>query len=322
MLTSKAAYGSSPVEGYVGSAVNIAARVCAKAAPGEVLVTDTVRSLTRSRLAVRFLPRGTPRLKGIEEPIALFAVSAAQDRAATAPPAARVTLARRSVPRAAVAIVLVGILAIGGSLAALSALGPSTTPAPSLVAVASTASAATASLSAAPTAAAFPTVAETLLLQTLPADLRATCVRGRGQLDLLAAGFSGTYRPDPEHAVPPQIYEASLTCTPVGVGAPTGLWFLSYPVMSKAFADEAVAFIEFKYGAPEGDCGRPPARGSWRSSLGASGSITCLSNTGPGGQPWLYWTFGSSHGLAIATAPVGQYQALYSWFQRLTPFLN
>jgi len=61
-------------EGPIGSAVNIAARVCAQARPGELLVTDTVRSLTRTRLTVRFTPRGSPRLKGIREPIPLFAV--------------------------------------------------------------------------------------------------------------------------------------------------------------------------------------------------------------------------------------------------------
>jgi class 3 adenylate cyclase len=43
--------------GIVSSAVNIAARLCAVAEPGEVLVTDTVRSLTRGFLAVEFSPR-------------------------------------------------------------------------------------------------------------------------------------------------------------------------------------------------------------------------------------------------------------------------
>jgi branched-chain amino acid transport system substrate-binding protein len=62
-------------EGYVGSPVNIAARICARAASGEVLVSETVRALTRSLLPVRFEPRGRRRLKGIGDPIALFAVT-------------------------------------------------------------------------------------------------------------------------------------------------------------------------------------------------------------------------------------------------------
>ena len=60
--------------GYVGSAVNIAARICAQAASGEVLVSETVRALTRSVLPVRFEPRGRRPLKGIADPIALYAV--------------------------------------------------------------------------------------------------------------------------------------------------------------------------------------------------------------------------------------------------------
>ena len=64
-------------EGYVGSVVNVAARVCAQAAAGDVLVTDAVRSLTRTYLDVTFLPRGRKRLKGISEPIGLYRVVAA-----------------------------------------------------------------------------------------------------------------------------------------------------------------------------------------------------------------------------------------------------
>jgi hypothetical protein len=61
-------------EGYVGSPVNIAARICALASAGEVLVSDTVRALTQTLLPVRFVSRGRRKLKGIEEPLALFAV--------------------------------------------------------------------------------------------------------------------------------------------------------------------------------------------------------------------------------------------------------
>jgi outer membrane protein assembly factor BamB/class 3 adenylate cyclase len=93
-------------EGPVGSAVNIAARVCAQAGPGELLVTDTVRSLTRTRLEFRFVPRGSPTLKGIQEPIALYRVVARDDpealALAAAPPAPRAGKATASAPRFAV----------------------------------------------------------------------------------------------------------------------------------------------------------------------------------------------------------------------------
>jgi class 3 adenylate cyclase len=64
-------------EGYVGAAVNLAARVCGQARAGEVLATDTVRSLTRTSLRARFTDRGRRRLKGIAEPVQLFLVSPA-----------------------------------------------------------------------------------------------------------------------------------------------------------------------------------------------------------------------------------------------------
>jgi len=63
-------------EGLVGGAVNIAARVCAKAQAGEVLVTDTVRALTRTYLPYRYTSLGTQQLKGIAGGIPLYRVEA------------------------------------------------------------------------------------------------------------------------------------------------------------------------------------------------------------------------------------------------------
>ena len=100
-------------EGPVGLAVNIAARVCAQARPGELLVTDTVRSLTRTRMPVRFVPRGSPRLKGIAEPIALFAVAPVSAEPVTGPPA-RIRRARMAIG----ALLLAGIGAVAILLAA------------------------------------------------------------------------------------------------------------------------------------------------------------------------------------------------------------
>jgi len=61
-------------EDYVGSAVNIAARVCAEAGVGEVLVTNTVRDLTRTLVPAEFVAAGTRHLKGIGEAIELWSV--------------------------------------------------------------------------------------------------------------------------------------------------------------------------------------------------------------------------------------------------------
>lgn len=67
---------SQTAEGPVGSAVNIAARICAQAAAGEVLVSDTVRGLTRTRQVADFEAAGARRLKGIAEPMTLYRVMA------------------------------------------------------------------------------------------------------------------------------------------------------------------------------------------------------------------------------------------------------
>jgi branched-chain amino acid transport system substrate-binding protein len=66
-------------DGFVGSAVNIAARICALAKSGEVLVSDTVRALTQTVLPVSFDPRGRRPLKGVTEPVAIFAVARSAD---------------------------------------------------------------------------------------------------------------------------------------------------------------------------------------------------------------------------------------------------
>jgi class 3 adenylate cyclase len=98
-------------EGYIGRAVNIAARLCAAARPGEVLVSSTVKGITQASIPVGFIPRGRRRLKGIQDPIVVYAVT--RDTSA---------VGERELPRAvvvggaAVAIVaLAGIALFAGS---------------------------------------------------------------------------------------------------------------------------------------------------------------------------------------------------------------
>jgi len=62
-------------EGYIGRAVNIAARLCAAARPGEVLVSSTVKGITQASITVGFVPQGRRRLKGIADPILVYAVT-------------------------------------------------------------------------------------------------------------------------------------------------------------------------------------------------------------------------------------------------------
>jgi len=59
-----------------GGAVNIAARIAGASAAGEILVSDIVRGLARTSSGVTFEERGEHELKGVGEPVRVFAVSA------------------------------------------------------------------------------------------------------------------------------------------------------------------------------------------------------------------------------------------------------
>jgi branched-chain amino acid transport system substrate-binding protein len=63
-----------PVEdGYRGGALNLAARLCSLAAPGQILASETVTSLARAVEEVRFVERRA-RVKGLEKPVRLIEV--------------------------------------------------------------------------------------------------------------------------------------------------------------------------------------------------------------------------------------------------------
>ena len=57
-----------------GGAVNIASRICGLSAPGEILVSDTVRSLARTSAGVEFEDRGEHAVKGVGELQRVYAV--------------------------------------------------------------------------------------------------------------------------------------------------------------------------------------------------------------------------------------------------------
>ncbi|HXX62149.1 MAG TPA: protein kinase [Candidatus Sulfotelmatobacter sp.] len=140
-------------EGYVGSAVNLAARLCAAAGAGEVLVSDTVRGLTRTSGEAAFAARGRKQFKGIVEPIAVYAATTVEADGARAavPPSRRPPVASRLVgfgdPRrvvvaaaagatgVALAVVLV-VGALGGAFGPSRSLAPAATASPTPGAVA------------------------------------------------------------------------------------------------------------------------------------------------------------------------------------------
>jgi branched-chain amino acid transport system substrate-binding protein len=60
--------------GYRGGALNLAARLCSLAAPGEILASETVVGLARRVDGIRYEERGTQRFKGLEHPVRVVEV--------------------------------------------------------------------------------------------------------------------------------------------------------------------------------------------------------------------------------------------------------
>jgi ABC-type transport system substrate-binding protein/class 3 adenylate cyclase/streptogramin lyase len=63
-------------DGYRGGALNMAARLCSRAGPGEVLATETVLSLARAVEGIRYGERRQERVKGIAKPVTAIEVLA------------------------------------------------------------------------------------------------------------------------------------------------------------------------------------------------------------------------------------------------------
>src|SRR5207244_12495246 len=71
-------YPTLAEENYIGMAVHTAARVCAVAQGGQILVTGDVREAIREfeTLGVRFKSVGRHRLRGLPDEVALFQLGA------------------------------------------------------------------------------------------------------------------------------------------------------------------------------------------------------------------------------------------------------
>ena len=108
--------------GYRGGALNLAARLCGQAGPGEVLASAEAVHLARKIDGVIYVDRGTVQLKGLEEPVRVIKVIPEGDDPAdllkpvgqpgtrTAEPRQRG--GRRTAVIAAIAIVLVAAIAV------------------------------------------------------------------------------------------------------------------------------------------------------------------------------------------------------------------
>ncbi|MBA2632077.1 MAG: adenylate/guanylate cyclase domain-containing protein [Chloroflexi bacterium] len=305
-------------EGYVGSAVNVAARVCAQARAGELLVTDAVRALTRTYLDVTFVPRGRRRLKGISEPIGLYRVM---------PPGHVVVTSRwpRVVGRwpiaaaaLAIPLLIVAIALIGGALVRESAGGPGSSASP---AMGTTTAAVSASSAPSPSGdAAFPSAAETRLLELLAAGDRDRCQRA----DPGDSPVLGVERIPGEPTVVHRAPSAgSIECDLGGISAPDrlSLWELTapVPVPNPDPAGIAIAAHGGLVGASPGTCreGRPAIE-TW--TFGdISGTLVCYESET--GDAVLLWAYDDSRLFARALRDDRDMTALLDWWEDVGRFL-
>ena len=294
-------------EGYVGSVVNIAARVCSAARPNELLVTDTVRSIVRTRSPLHFTPRGSRRLKGIQEPVRLYRAEQTIAAAASVGTTARWALgdwlrrqpAMLGITAAAAILLVAGAAAVGALFGSEPSRSPAAQPLiegtePGRSPVATP----TEGLSS------FPDEAEAELLLTVPADLRSRCRRGDGPRpsDLVMGRPYGT--------------AAGLRCTAPG---PTVIdyWVITsdagYVGPGEGSQAAIAAFVSYqgRHALPEGDCASAiEAHGRWEFGP-ARGRILCY-QVESGAR--LVWTYDGTDIIAIATRSDGDAAALYQWW--------
>ncbi|HET7310147.1 MAG TPA: AAA family ATPase [Mycobacteriales bacterium] len=75
-----------PVQGgYRGGALNLAARLCSKAAAGEVLVSSGIAHLTRAVEGVKLVEAGQTEVKGLSAPVQVFRAEANRERLVAVP---------------------------------------------------------------------------------------------------------------------------------------------------------------------------------------------------------------------------------------------
>jgi class 3 adenylate cyclase len=190
--------------GFVSSAVNIAARICALAGPGELLASGTIRELTRSIVSAQFVSFGRRQLKGLAEPVELFEVL----------PEGAVLPGRRH-PREAtsdvrpirlLAVAAVAIVVVGAAIVALRG------PVPGLSGAGSSESA---------TASPGPTSSQ---LGASPSDVLARLPALSANARIRGFGFGGNHQPVPVGTYAPNVNRDVASVT---VSDPDSPWWLA-----------------------------------------------------------------------------------------------
>ncbi len=293
-------------EGFVGSAVNIAARVCALARPGELLVTETVRGLVRTSLPLAVEPRGRRHLKGIREPIALFALRpvGAAPLSRTRRLRAAAAWSRQRRPLAAGFAALVGVAIVATVVLAVGLLtNIDAHPSPSGPAGIGSSSR---SSSPTPTPAdnTFPNAAEQALLAKVDPAIGRLCERAARSVYPTVA-LPG----DKPEAMPVQ---AGLRCA-LGGSQPDVVYLLHVtPTFTGAVTTEFYFFLRVaQTEAQAGDCSKQTtAYQEWSFGL-RSGKLLCTASSA---RARVDWIFEDEDLIAWATREDSDRVALYQWW--------
>lgn len=319
-------------DGFVGTAVNLAARVCSQARAGEVLVTGTVREAVRGTADLRFTARGSPRLKGIAESVPLFAVEASEGVAGRAAPGWLGTrrwgrgLAIAGTVTAAVALAG-GVAVVGGWLRdagdGSSVAPPSASAQPAPTAQGGDAPTSPAASADAPSPNEFPNQEERDLLASVGVDVEH-CDRAdpddrpRLTIDAASAEHFGTETTRPQLAV-----SAGVSCTIPSAAAPSSvMYWVATQIFGSPARDVPDAVIQSEagtFGVPNGDCGvAAPAVGRW-SFGGSEGWLLCRELYG---DAVLEWTYDGQPIVGVASRRDGDHARLVAWWRDNARFMH
>ena len=284
-------------EGYVGSAVNVAARVCSQARAGEVLVTETVRALTRTYLPVRFVDRRTRRLKGLAEPIVLYRVEPLEEgEPATGWKVSGRTAALRR-PRTALAAGALAALVVVGAVAASILL----TGVPGERAGSTDLPPAGSRLPT-PSPAPFPDAAEADLIAQVPIDIRDGCGRAN-EADRIGD-------------------VASVACDLELAAEADTVWYDQFATLQGL--STKLAELSERHRLARGQCAPdvPRAQGNWQVGSTHSGRLLCFADDA---GVWVGWSYDAERIVARAVRE-GEgpeaWQGLYGWWEQVRLFLR
>ena len=301
-------------EGFVGSAVNTAARICAQAGPNEVLVSGTVRSLTGGVVEATFVPVGRRRLKGLTEPIQLFRVVGPDAPAAEARPVLAFPMVAAIGLVAVVAVALIVVRPWMGETEG--GLGGSTEPSAS---ASGSALAALVSEVASPSDQAFPVGDERGLVALIPEAERDRCARA-SEADIpelretVIAGIPAKVYVNRR----PMAVTAGIECALGGIAAPDTVWFWELQEPS-----EAVQWIAQQAGvvdAPTGSCSaETPVVEEWVFGE-SSGRLLCY--TSESGDAILVWNYDDGNLMGRAVRDDQDVAEALRWWSEEARFLS